>query len=214
MVNFMEIVDFDDTESAKKVLTREAEDVSSFTISNEEEAEDVMGKVAWAIRTIDQNNEKVSMKKTLYDNQLEEYRHRLNAGLESYLEYGRSRLEDYARRTLKDKKGTVKLMHGNLRLATPTVTYNYNDEDALLQWLIDNKKDKCIRTKKSIDKVTFKKEFTEINDQGTELLAADNAGVKQAIPGIRLEKEDGLAFKMTIPQPKVSNKDLPKTAGD
>lgn len=161
-------------------------------INDDEEADEVLSKILWAKDKIEANKKLIEKKKEDIGRMLQDYERRLNGGYENYLDNLNIQLETYLRYKLNNKKGTLKLLHGNVRLKEDPGVTKFDDEAEVLRYLEDNALEEfCVTTKKSIRKTDFKKLFKK-DDSGKYF--TDNDG--NIIHGVHIEKE-GLKLSIT-----------------
>ena len=169
------------------------ENQMAFALMSDDDADDALARILWAKSQLDKNNEIIARKKKQLQLQLEDYEKRLNGKLETYQKYYSELLNDYLVKKLDNKKGTVKLLHGNARLKEPSVSTEFDDEKVLIQYLKDNNLyDKCISVKESVRKTDLKKLFQK--DNSGSYFVDDSGNV---VPGVHLNKEEGLQLAIT-----------------
>lgn len=197
----MNIVDLmEDKDLMKEVDECNESKDDSTLIHSDDEADEVLGRIIWARKKLD-NAEKVYKKKeVMLKEQLDNYKHRLMDGLKSYEEYQSATLQDYLARKFNNKKGSVKLLHGNARLSEHPESVVIDDEEALMKYIAEHKLKACVKVKAVPQKTLIKK-----------ALQKDNSGHyfvngEDIVPGVHIEKEPG--FKLGITPAKVDTTEI------
>ncbi len=196
MIDCLAIQEFLSSDEAKKVLESEMLDMP-YKIKNNDEADEVLGKIIWAQNQIAKNTEIVNSKKEKLMARLEAYENELNGSLRSYAEWQLTRLEAYARATMNNQKGAMKLFNGSVQLKKPTVKYDYKDAEATIKWLKEKGFGECIRVKEELDKVALKNKFKDTNDSMTAITYNG-----EQIPGVTLSLDKDPVFSISQPKTK------------
>lgn len=190
----MELLELIDTDKMYEDIKENPSAAEKYErVHTDEEADDVLARVIWAQKKICENDELVKKKKEQLQKLLKDYEARLNGGLKTYLENQQVTLRNYLDEKLNGKKGTVKLLHGNIRLKEDNGKTMFDDENLVIQYLQNrNMEDACVSIKKTIRKTDFKKLFKK-DPSGHYFVDEDG----QVIHGVHIEKEDGLQLGIT-----------------
>ena len=189
----MKLIEFMDEDEIRSDIDRQAE--LPYIIHNDDEADNVLAQMLWARQKIEENKEKVKAKAEQLKLQLQDYEHRLNGGLEVYLDNRQHDLETYLNRKLEGRKGSLKLFHGTASLREDTGRTAVDDEAGLIKWLKNNGHEDCISTKESVAKTNLKKTFKK--DRTGRYFIDDHGDV---IQGVHVDKEEGLQLKIAAPR--------------
>lgn len=186
----MELLHFMSPEEIQYSMAEDEEkDVTPLT---EDEADDILAKILWARRKIEENNKDIKQKKEEMKVLLENYEKRKNQGLRNYIESQAGPLQAYAQNALKNKKGTLHLLHGDLRLKEDIGTTEFDDEEAVLRFIKEKGlEEKCVSVRESVRKTDFKKLFKK--DPSGHYFVDDEGNV---IHGVHIQKEDGLQLSI------------------
>lgn len=182
--------------SDEEIQAEIEQDKNSFTVKKltEDEADEILSKIIWADKKIKENEEKIKRKKKELENNLDMYARRLNGSLIEYTNYQKTLLKGYLEEQLGNKKGTLKLFHGNIRLKNPTesVVVDSDSEKNLVKYLTEKKYTDCLSTKTSVLKTGIKNRFKK-DPSGIYFMDGEDI-----VQGVRIQKSsEGLEFAYT-----------------
>lgn len=198
-VKLFELLPEEDIEDDVNFVSGEKEQFG-FNLETDDDADDAMARILWAKSEINKNNALIDKKKKELQKQLDDYEKRLNCKLENYGSYYSELLRTYMLKKFDNKKGTLKLFHGNVRLKEPSATTEFDDEKALLDYIKSNNlQSKCVTVKESVRKTDLKKLFDK-DKSGLYFVDANG----DIVPGVHINKDEEL--KISITPAKVSAK--------
>lgn len=199
-VDFSLILDEDEADAVVKNNLENNDAFQGGQLIDDVEADNAMETLLWAQNLIDENNSKVENRKKQLLEQLEDWRHRLNNRLEYVVEKKNSQLFEYAKKQLQNKKGAIKLFHGNLKLANPRPKVDYIDEKALTEWLKKHEKTDCYKEELKLNKVIFKSSF-KLDNSGSRYVYEDEmTHEKEFLPGVEVTTSQDLDFSIQLPK--------------
>ncbi|KEI16958.1 hypothetical protein Z959_08165 [Clostridium novyi B str. ATCC 27606] len=158
------------------------EHVTTFKVDSLESAN-------WCFRNIRALKEQIETNKALADAErfrIDSWEKKENESALNSISYFESLVTEYFKEEkIKDKKFKLSTPYGKVS-SRKIEKYNWDDKEALLNYLKENKQDKLIRVTEEINKTEFKKVYKHgINKETGEIL-----------PGVIVEEKESISVKV------------------
>lgn len=155
VLNFVEKQEDIDFQKSANLDTEEKR--RAFTIETDEQADRVMSWLLNRQMQVRKNSEAAKEARERLMSHVDQWEHSMNSSLIASCQYFTTLLEVYTTKKLENKKGSIKLLNGTLKLSQPKAKIEY-DEEKTIKWLRDNGLETYIKPGvESLNKADFKK---------------------------------------------------------